>query len=226
CAFSVCDASAPTYSFQEVVSFNRRFQLVNSPNGWDLSLTGFISGILGNVVSGVFSNPTAVGADGNFGLRIFDDVPFGILTPDIRLSYDANFTNFVSSSSVSGNAVASIPDGNYMLAGSFSVTAQAGPVGILQTAGAISDFYSGSGGLTLTLNATPRNIPIPVPPPPPPPILAFNDEILTSDTIPSVIPEPATWVLLATGFVGLAAVRWHRSYIHLRDGRKPSVDKS
>jgi hypothetical protein len=187
-------------SGMELVSFSRIFRLSGSPNGWDVSVTGFLNGLLT-----ITQNPSVNPKAEIDAITLIDENLGGGGGPSLStLDIKGTTTGFVATPG--GNGILSFPDGTYQFMG--FLTASASIEAALTSGGvAESDFYTGSRGLTITVNATPRQVPLPPPPPPPPPPLlveAFGPatEFVVFEDIP-VVPEPGTLLLALTALVGL-----------------------
>jgi hypothetical protein len=185
----------------QVVEFSRAFRLSGSPNGWQMSLTGYYLGFLGIQPLGSL-NPKA-------SVEVFGDVDsVDVAASPIHILESVTLDNSGRTSTSNGITAASVPDGNYEFKGSLSAAGS-----ILHSLGfgqALSDFWSypPGYGLSLTLNAVPRAAAFPpppplIPPPPAPPILADNsgptETYFVSLDIPEQIPEPSSALLLLTG---------------------------
>jgi hypothetical protein len=202
----------------QVVGFSRAFQLSGSPNGWQVSLTGYYLGFLG-------INPL-----GNLNPKASAEVFGGVDSLDVAASpigilETVTLDNSGRTSTSSGITVANVPDGNYEFMGSLS--AGGSILHSLRFGQAFSDFFSyPSGfGLSLTLNAVPRAAALPpppplIPPPPPPPVLTDNsgptETYFVSVTIPT--PGPSSALLLVTG---LAMLRFFTSWRRQRGPSPP-----
>jgi len=189
-AFARALATATTIAPQDVtfgqgfVDFRRSFSLQGSPNGWNVTLSGFISGTFFN--SSLFSaNPSAE-------VRVSATIVGALFNGQIRFTFLSDMTNFVSTGSERGSGLGALPNGDYDVFGELSAIASTAQGTLLNQGSAVADFYRGSGGLTVTLTATPRALnlpPLPVPPPvvvPPPPVFVqiSTNEVEVSESIP------------------------------------------
>jgi len=189
----------------QVVSFSRAFRLSGSPNGWQMSLTGFYLGFLGIQPLGSL-NPKA-------SVEVFGDVDsLDVVASPIHILETVTLDSTGRTSTTSGITTVSVPDGNYEFQGSLAAGGS-----ILHSLGfgqAFSDFISlpPGFGLSLTLNAVPRVAALPpppplIPPPPPPPLLTDNSAptelFFVSVDIPTEVPEPSSALLVLAGLAVL-----------------------
>ena len=210
----------------QVVNFSRAFRLSGSPNGWQVSLTGFYLGFLGIQPLGSL-NPRA-------SVEVFGDVDsLDVAASPIRILETVTLDSTGRTSTTSGITAASVPDGNYQFEGSLAAGGS-----ILHSLGfgqAFSDFISlpPGFGLSLTLNAVPRPAALPpppplIPPPPPPPILTDNsgptELFFVSVDIPAEVPEPSSALLVLAGLaLLLLACRARGVRIKVSEGRPRST---
>ncbi len=193
----------------QVVKFSRAFRLSGSPNGWQMSLSGFYLGSLGINPLGSLIPKASV--------DVFGDVDsLDVVASPIHILESVVLDNSGRTTTTNGITAVSVPDGNYEFIGSLSAGGS-----ILHSLGfgqAFSDFFSlpPGFGLSLTLNAVPRAAALPpppplIPPPPPPPVLTDNsgptEAFFVSVDIPEQVPAPSGAMLLLAGLATLLFLR-------------------
>lgn len=208
---SVVANSSNKSSGEEDASFHRNFSLSGSPDGWDVSVGGFLNGLVAFRAPNSLQPEADVRASGSL-LEVGNPLP--LLNVVLNVSLDTTTGISVSSG---GTGIIGLPNGDYIFRGFLAADASIEPA-IFLSGNALSDFYTGSRGLSLTLDAEPRTVPLPPPPPPPRPppppfmtrFLGPATMFLVSEDIPPV-PEPSTWVLVATGLTSLLpGICWRR----------------
>jgi hypothetical protein len=207
----------------QVVEFSRAFRLSGSPNGWQVSLTGFYLGFLGINPLGNLNPKASVEVFGGVDSL---DVP----ASPIHVLETVTLDNTGRTTTSSGITLANVPDGNYDFMG--SLAAGGSILHSLRFGQAFSDFFSypSAFGLSLTLSAVPRAAALPpppplIPPPPPPPLLTDNsgptETFFVSVTIPA--PGPSSALRLVTGLAILlfftSRPRQHRPRPAVRGSR-------
>src|SRR5262249_32773605 len=119
----------------EAVRFDRVFVLDGSPNGWDVSVTGFLRGLLGFQAFALVNPRAAVSVLA--AIKGTDDIISPIVSDHVALT-----TAGVRTDSL-GQFVVSVPDDRYNFFGSLSVDTSIDAL-LLGAAGfAESDFFSG-----------------------------------------------------------------------------------
>jgi hypothetical protein len=100
----------------QVVDFSRAFRLSGSPNGWQMSLSGFYLGFLGIQPLGSL-NPKA-------SVEVFGDVDsLDVVASPIHILENVTLDNTGRTSTSNGITAASVPDGNYEFKGSLAAGA-------------------------------------------------------------------------------------------------------
>jgi hypothetical protein len=190
-----------SYAFTQV-DFKRQFLLQNSPNGWDVSLSGTLDGLLSIPQVESLKPRAYVRAIGQvIGGEVGDPLTSAVLIYSTELEYSGVSTYF-SGASLS---IVSLPDGIYTAEGSLEVSASIN-ASLRNGGNALSNFFDGSNGFAFTVNATPRAFPIPNPQAPPPGLLASSGPTSlweVHEELPVPLPEPGSLTLLTIGSLGL-----------------------
>lgn len=201
------------------VRFLRTFTLSDSPFGWDVSLGGFINGLL--ITSSLQSSAT-VSADVKILPGFVND--FSASAPGFPFAFFLGVAKnrpFGLPAGITNNSLgtAPVPDGLYTILGRLNATADIEPAILTFGGTAGSNFYDGSAGLSFTVDAKPRAAPIPVPRPEPPPILVsdtFGPEttfVEVSALVPPPVPEPLTAGLGLLSLTALGAAMNRRRVV-------------
>lgn len=167
------------------VNFWRTFELAGSANGWDVSLAGFINGILQADLA--FDGSAFVSATGTIVSGDIDAFVFAPAT-GILVSATSGVNAQGPFNRTTGKTSGALPDGIYSVKGSLQTKATIEDH-FISNGVSESNFYDNNFGWMLTADAIPRAIPIPVPPPP-----IQN------------IPEPSSIFLFAIALVALVSV--------------------
>jgi hypothetical protein len=134
-------ASASTF-----VTFSRSFQLMGSPDGWNVTISGRLVGLLLTASSSLPSASVSASARVVGGPA----VNWGTITlaPDLQRAIDQGMS-----------ASSTLADGTYLVQGSLDVSADISAAGLFSSNGrALSDFFAprdGPAGLFVGVDATP-----------------------------------------------------------------------